>query len=125
MDNSKKRTEEVNELIARTKRAQAKIDDIMEQAEAAEFVQMKAEERLAEKDLEKQDLDPVDSLRADGYNPDAALEALQILASSVIVEEVKAENLRLALNEIARRFEALDDWMTGGGGPPSQWTKMR
>lgn len=61
----------------------------------------------------------------DGYDPEAALEALQMVASSVIAEEVPDDRLRLALNELATRFEALDDWMTCGGEIPPQWKRWR
>jgi hypothetical protein len=62
-------------------------------------------------------------LVADGYSPDAALETLQLLCSAIIVEEVKEENLRLAILEFARRFEALDDWITSGGELPLDWRR--
>lgn len=64
-------------------------------------------------------------LVADGYDQDAALEALQIIASSVIVGEVPDENLRLALYELASRIESLDDWMSAGGKLPGQWRVNR
>ena len=64
-------------------------------------------------------------LVADGYNPNAALEMMQLLCSAILVEEVKEENLRLALLEMARRFEALDDWMSAGGELPLEWRKDR
>lgn len=100
-------SKELSELSGRVGRAQARIEHLM----------ARAEQRLEIKD------DQIGELEVDGYCPDAALEALQLLASSVIVDEIKEQNLRLALNEMAKRFEALDDWMSGGGKYPEQWQR--
>lgn len=96
------------------------------------FRMMKLANRLADiRARVAQDLLPderyreVEKLVADGYEPTAALAALQLLASEIIVQEVPKDRLQLALQEIARRFEALDDWMTAGGQMPEQWRKRR
>jgi hypothetical protein len=84
---------------------QLRLDDLLEQAQT----------RIDVKN------DNMPEPNFDGYEPTAALEALQLLASAILVEEIKDENLRLALKEVAMRFEALDDWMTWGGKLPDQW----
>jgi hypothetical protein len=101
-------TEEI-ELAESMSNLQNRLDRIMEDAE--------------ERNRTRPMMPCVARLVADGYSPDAALETLQLLCSAIMVEEVKEENLRFALLEFARRFEALDDWISAGGELPREWRR--
>ncbi|MGH7164978.1 MAG: hypothetical protein ACREIS_05570 [Nitrospiraceae bacterium] len=59
-------------------------------------------------------------------NPlDDILSELQLLASSVIVGELKDAAVRPALARFARRFEELDAALSGGLHLPTEWQKRR
>lgn len=98
---------EPGEMGEQASRFQDRIDKMIWEAEA--------------RNRTRQTMPGLARLVADGYNPDAALETLQLLCSAILVEEVKEENLRLALLEVATRFEALDDWISAGGELPLEW----
>lgn len=102
---------ELNELSGRMEKLQDKIDLMI----------VAAEERVKSKPTMPQ----LATLIADGYEPNAAVEALQLLCSAILCEEISEQNLRLALQEVATRFESLDDWMTAGGTMPAEWTRNR
>lgn len=59
-------------------------------------------------------------------NPlDGLLAEIQLLASSVIVGELKDQAVRPALLRFAKRFEELDASMTGGLPLPTEWQRRR
>lgn len=56
---------------------------------------------------------------------DGLLAELQLLASSIIVGELKDQAVRPALMRFAKRFEELDGALTGGLPLPGEWQKRR
>jgi hypothetical protein len=56
-------------------------------------------------------------------DPDAALvEARE--AARIVLDGNDAEALEAAVT-LAERFQALDDWLSGGSFPPADWARGR
>lgn len=60
------------------------------------------------------------------FNPmDELLLRLQLLASTIIVGEIKDTAVRPALMAFAKKFEELDNAMCGGLQLPKEWAEKR
>ena len=94
---------DLTESIQRTRRKLDQIDAAM------------ALRHAAERSSATVILNPLDDLLAE----------LQLLASSVIVGEIKDQAVRGALLRFARRFEELDKALSGGLPLPAEWSKRR
>lgn len=96
----------VDEMIARAIRTKHKLDRMIE------VLSMR---RAAEASSSTVVVNPLDDI----------LSELQLLASSVIVGELKDEAVRPALARFARRFEEMDAALSGGLQLPTEWQKKR
>lgn len=97
---------EFDEIIARAERTRGKLDRMTE---------VLVLRRAALATSSTVVLNPLDDI----------LSELQLLASSVIVGELKDTAVRPALLRLAKRFEELDAALSGGLPLPSEWQRRR